>query len=319
MRGVPRSPAAAEAVHDVPEVGRLAWMLFFEPVTLFHLLAEAGVSAPGRSLLSLLGEAGPKDRLYVRRTMLVLALVSPLMALALAAAVGLAFTPLPRELVLGMLGLGLLSGVLWSVASSVAFGAATAVAIPLAGVGAVTLLASSIHPATHPVLAAGIVGGTPGAAAGLVWSVWHAMTVGQPLSLRRGMVAVLVLGAMGVLIGVNSGGVVHGLMVGTAVVAGFLAFCFRLVLWPLEAVVQTVLFALERFTGLHTLPWTPVLWHDLSYAPLPFLGAHVVLGARRNPELARRVVASCFIAPGQRGVGRLLKKQLHALLIGDAR
>ena len=58
-----------------------------------------------------------------------------------------------------------------------------------------------------------------------------------------------------------------------------------------------------------------MLWHDLSYLPLPLLRAHVELAADTEPDLARRVLASCFIAPGQRSTGRALQKSLRSLLV----
>jgi hypothetical protein len=313
---VPRSPATAEAVPDVPEVGRLAWMLFFEPVTLFHLLSEAGVSGPGKSLLGLLDRSHPADPVYARRMLVLITLLGPLAALALAAVSGFVVQPLPRGLVLGMLLSGLTSGAVWALASSMAFGAATAVAIPVAGVSTLALLSSSIQPATQPLLASTLIGFAPGAAAGLVFSVARALTVGQPLTWRRGLVAALVLAAVGSLLAVRNGAM-HGAVVGVALVAGFLLFCFRLVLWPLEALLQAGLFAVERLTGRPTLAWTPVLWHDLSYLPLPFLAPHVMLAARDDVGTVRRVVASCFIAPGQRSIGRVLQKRLKSVLVGD--
>lgn len=313
-RTVPRSPATAEAVPDVPEVGRLAWMLFFEPVTLFHLLSEAGVSAPGGSLVSLLRGAGAPSRTYAQRMVLILALLTPLASLALAAAASVLVQGLPQGFVLAMLSFGLTSGVVWAVIASAPFGASMAVSIPLAGVGAIALLSTATQPATRPLLAALIIGATPGAAAGMVFGVWGALARGEPLSVRRGLGAALLMAAAGALLSSRSGGAMYGAVVGAALVLSFVLFCFRVVLWPLEALVQLALYTVQRLTGVATLAYSPVLWHDLSYLPLPFLAAHVMHTARSDVETARRALASCFIAPGQRGIGRVLQRRLKSVL-----
>jgi hypothetical protein len=314
---VPRpdpAPAAAPDAPEVPEVGRLAWMLFFEPVTLFHLLAEAGVATPGGSLLTLLTRGGPAGRVYAQRMTLIVALLAPLAALALAAAASLLVAPLPRGFVLLMLGTGLASGVAWALVLSAPFGAAMAVAIPLAGVGAITLLSTAGQPAQQPQWAALIIGGTPGAAAGLVFGVSRALAAGEPLSPWRGLGVALLLAAAGTFLFAHAGELQYRLLVGLALVVSFVGFCFRLVLWPLEALAQAVLYAVQRVFKVATLSWSPVLWHDLSYLPLPFLTAHVLDTARTDVETARRAVASCFIAPGQRGAGRVLQKRLKGVL-----
>ena len=58
---------------------------------------------------------------------------------------------------------------------------------------------------------------------------------------------------------------------------------------------------------------SPVLWHDLSYLPLPGLTAHVQRVAPHDPGLAQRVLASCYIAPGQRRIAQGLQQVLSEL------
>lgn len=94
-----------------------------------------------------------------------------------------------------------------------------------------------------------------------------------------------------------AGGVAFG-------VAGGVAF-LRVPLYPVEVLLQSLLYWHQRLTGTLSLDTSPVLWHELSYLPLPFLGRHIEITAERDPELARRALAACEIAPGQRRVGRL--------------
>jgi hypothetical protein len=61
-----------------------------------------------------------------------------------------------------------------------------------------------------------------------------------------------------------------------------------------------------------SLAWTPVLYHDLSLVPLPFLEGHIFAEADANPALARLVLDACSIAPGQRRIGRRAEAKLRA-------
>lgn len=60
------------------------------------------------------------------------------------------------------------------------------------------------------------------------------------------------------------------------------------------------------------LRYSPVLYHELSFLPIPFLKGHMLASADREPELVRRVLAACAIAPGQRRTGRIVEARLRA-------
>src|SRR6185369_11087840 len=72
------------------------------------------------------------------------------------------------------------------------------------------------------------------------------------------------------------------------------------------------LYAWQRLTGLTTLRFVPVLYHDLSCLPHPLLGQHILLTAERDAKLTQRVIDACAIAPGQRRAGRRALSQLQA-------
>lgn len=55
-----------------------------------------------------------------------------------------------------------------------------------------------------------------------------------------------------------------------------------------------------------------MLFHDLSYLPLPFLAADLVATAAEYPALVQRVLDACAIAPGQRGIARRALAELQA-------
>jgi hypothetical protein len=65
-------------------------------------------------------------------------------------------------------------------------------------------------------------------------------------------------------------------------------------------------------THRSSLAWSPILYHELSLVPLPFLENHILDEADANPALARRVLDACSIAPGQRRIGRRAEAKLRA-------
>jgi len=69
-----------------------------------------------------------------------------------------------------------------------------------------------------------------------------------------------------------------------------------------EVPTQLVAYALAR-AGFTTLHWVPVLHHDHSQIPHPFLADHILLGADSQPEIARAVLDACTTVPAQRKAG----------------
>ena len=86
----------------------------------------------------------------------------------------------------------------------------------------------------------------------------------------------------------------------------------RILIFPLELVVAGLAWVWNAFTHRSSLAWTPVLYHELSLLPLPFLEDHMLAEADANPALARRVLDACSIAPGQRRIGRRTEAKLRA-------
>jgi len=97
-----------------------------------------------------------------------------------------------------------------------------------------------------------------------------------------------------------------------AMVMGAALALARLLLYPLEALAASAFYFLERATDRPTLHLTPVLYHELSYLPHPFLLKHILLCAERDPALVRRVLDACQIAPGQRRIAREALAHLQA-------
>jgi GTPase SAR1 family protein len=114
-------------------------------------------------------------------------------------------------------------------------------------------------------------------------------------------------------------GPVFGLTFGGAFGVAYVRLPFSL----LEIPWQLIAFTIQRNTSRITLAASPVLHHELSYLPLPTLAAHIRATAARDPTLARRALAACAIAPGQRRAGRralaLLRADELATLARDRR
>ncbi len=169
-----------------------------------------------------------------------------------------------------------------------------------------------------------IVGMIGGVAVSMVVSVAVSMVGGVAVSLVGGVVVGVVVGVVrGVAVGMAEGmtvGLAVGAAVGVAVgmiegiaggiiggVVGCIAY-FRIPLYPLEALLQTILHLVK--SHFHA---TPVLYHDLSYLPHPFLMQDIVAAASVNPDLGRRLLEACARAPGQRKAGRQAVARLQAL------
>jgi hypothetical protein len=95
-------------------------------------------------------------------------------------------------------------------------------------------------------------------------------------------------------------------------VIGLVASLLRLPLFPFEAILESLARMWNTITHRSSLAWTPVLYHELSLVPLPFLEGHILAEADAHPALARRVLDACSIAPGQRRIGRRAEAKLRA-------
>lgn len=73
----------------------------------------------------------------------------------------------------------------------------------------------------------------------------------------------------------------------------YLLFYLRLPFYLLEAPFQTFLYILSRFFKIHTLKFSPVLFHELSVLPYTFLSKHIELEIKNCPETAQRVLDAC--------------------------
>ncbi len=85
---------------------------------------------------------------------------------------------------------------------------------------------------------------------------------------------------------------------------GHLLCVFRLPVYAAEVLWQTLCYLVQKVADKPTLRFVPVLYHNLSYLPHPFLAKHIILNAEKYPVLVGEVLSACDIAPGQRHAGK---------------
>jgi hypothetical protein len=342
-RPSPPSPTSDPRV-ALPGMLALGWMAFMQPVLLERRLQAAGVARPDLPLWQLFRQekaAASAPRAYARRMLLLLALftggIGVTSGLALAnfdLTLGRAGQILGAAWVLGLLSIvsfkhlrrrrralfvGLATGtvgvLLFSAlvhdglfdpgdlgAAQLAIGLLFAVLAGLAARFALTTLtlatfgASSLIP--HRLFNS---------------MEKHRRNVGVLVSSR--LVVALVLGAgLGSLLDDRSFLSPSSAFISLVLVVILLP---RLVLFPFEAALSGLLYAMEHFRGVPSLGRSPVLFHELSYLPYPWLERHMMKAAERDPKLVERVIDACAVAPGQRAIGRSALARLQARALED--
>ena len=276
-------------------------MFVMQPVSLHHRLRACGIENLNAPLWALWRQPGPGQKVrrqYVRLAVLLLALTTPALVLAAAGGLYLAgvdvdFAGMASGLAIGMAGAMVIS---WAddLAFFVAYGVTLGLAVSVALGGGGNVVLGVIFGATF----------------GVALSAAACVTDGRAGGMADGWFLCLVIGVGGV----ASGGVAAG-------VAGCVAFIFgllRIYVWVVEVPVQAVLYLRNRTAREPTLALAPVLHHELSYLPHPFLGAHILATAPHDPELASRALAACAVAPGQRRTRRITLARLQAQELAEA-
>lgn len=265
----------SEETARLPGFWRFVWLFWMQPITLHRLLRSLEIDPRQSGWKLLRRRRSPSENWWLVRSAQMLLLITP----------GVVLT-----VVLFARG----KHVLWL---DVVSGAAVA-----AAVGA-------------PLLGAflGVVVDVPaGVALGVYLGVSLALGVaalGAAVSMAVGLVVVIAV--VGVSGGVVIGEVPEADWIVGAVVAFFTALS-RLSVYLFEIICQMAARSWNSMTGRSSLHWVPVLHHELSYLPHPFLEGHLLAEADADPDLTRRVLDACSIAPGQRKTGRRVETMLRA-------
>ena len=302
-RGMAARGRVVNSPPELPGFPRWVWMFFMQPIRLNRLLRGLDIppDAPAWRLLRTGDGDRSLRRAYVARMLATLVV-------------------LPATIIAGTL-------LVWYGPTDL-FPASAIVGVAVGVAAAWPSAWPSARPSAWPAGGRGVgIGVAVGVAVGVGWpaawpsawpSAWPlARPSARPSAGRRRGRGVGIGVAVGVAAGVGVGmviGMVSGMASGVASVvafgAAFIAFNFRLPLWPIEGGLQTLLYLAQMAIGRVSLGWAPVLWHDLSYLPHPFLHPHILATADADPDLARRVIERCADVPGQRRTG---EGALHAL------
>ena len=313
---------------QLPSFRQFVWLFFMQPITLHHRLKACGIDEPNATYRAL-WFAQDANRLvkrqYVKYSRKLLFLIMPIVTVIAASlvldiyiyilpeyvisferwiigvAVGVAtcaVVGVVESMVEGV-ALGVAFGVVVGVVGGVAFGVALGVTINVAIIG----VAFGIAIGVAVSVAFGITKGT--AAASMTRNVAVSIAVSMAIGVVFGM-------AIGVIAGSVAGGMTIGVVIGVVISLCLLISFFRLPLYPLEAIGQIFFYFKQKAFGQMTLHRVPVLYHDLSYLPHPWLASHILLNAEPDPQLVKQVIAACRIAPGQRRAGEWALAQLQA-------
>src|ERR1035441_10382419 len=251
----------SEETARLPGFWRFVWLFWMQPITLHRLLRSLEVDPKESGWKLLRRRRSPSDNWWlVRSAQMFLLIAVPTVGLYAA-----------RGSHGDWLVASLVAALAWAVAYvvyDVAFGVAVvgvAVAVPV-----------------------GLGGGSHGAPA-----------VGPPL------VVALVVAAVGMNFGVTVGttfGVTLGRLpeaegYSVNTVVAFLTALFRIPVYFFEIIAQMAARSWNSMTGRTSLCWAPVLHHEMSYLPHPFLESHLLAEADADPDLTRRVLDACSIAP----------------------
>lgn len=294
-----------DAPGKIPGLVHLLWMMLWRPVDLHYRLHGAGIHIPGGRVGQLWREQSHGSRaagLYVRRMLVLLLVISPLATFSVGTGVqrlGMPLQPMwwVSTALCSLMGLflaltsGLAAGTLMGLVSSLAM-----------VVGLHAVMGGAFGPSMGGVAGA-IMGGCLGLVGGMCAGSIGALGRGQGLSINRVQIGAIVLSVVPMAVWGLFGAWHFGGAVAASSLVAYLVAAFRLPIFMVESLIQAAVFAMERWGGLPTLRWSPVVHHNLSYLPHPFLRAHMALAARSRPQEVLEVANACLKSPGNALLG----------------
>ena len=281
---------------ELPGYLRFAWMFFMQPISLHHRLKACGIEKPDDSGWRLFVSPSPtrtSQRAYLK-SLLCLVLVGTPCA-AMVSALVMVLTGLTVEW----------AGVAGAAAAGMAVGIGTGMVANMALASGLAVAAGAVG-ATTAGGTAGLVAGVSvgaGVATGAVFGVAAGVASGVAGRVSPGVAVAALFGLLASVAG--------GVEVGAAFGAAFAGGLLGLVIWPAEAGLQVLLSVGQKMFGISKPQFSPVLWHELSFLPLPFLGQYIETTAELDPLMARRMLDACGIAPGQQKIGRRTLERLQ--------
>jgi len=323
----------SEEQSQMPGYWKFLWMFWMQPVTLHYRLKICGIEepgAPGWKLLRAVFRGGVVERAYLQRMAGTLAFGFPFAGIVFvslrAAGVVVNFEQFALAVVASV-AWGIALSIAWSIGWGVAWGAVLSVVLGFFLSDAFSAArASASNSGIFRDIFLSLYVGVP---LGIGWGVARAVarTVARGVALDvapsmdngvifLGVALGAVWGIAGAIVTDSSSDVGLGIIVlciiGSVITGvSFWLAVNRVPFYCLEVVAQFAFYFWQRAFATPTLQAGPVLHHELSYFPYPFLAQHILLSADRDPVLARRVIEACAVAPGQREAGKKVLGQLQ--------
>jgi hypothetical protein len=299
-------------IATMPGYAHFVWLLFMQPITLRERLEACGVDEPGISAWKWWRQRRTLHANYrVYRSRLLVILLLPVLVWLLLARFSSVFhlaLPLAKMVVYVVTGvmLGVGSSIRGSVAGGVASGVATSAILSVFGVeldwGHYVALSAAIGGgvAVGQSVGDGIADGT------------GSLTSAMANAVSGGVISAVVIGGAGFV----WGNVASGIACAIAGSVCYFAVYLQLHLYLLEVPLQFFLSLLNLRHPNRTLAFSPVLFHNPIYFPLPGLTAHIIAAANHEPALAQRVIQATLPSPGVHAVANAALAQLEIIEIG---
>jgi hypothetical protein len=299
-----------------PGFWRLGWLLFMQPIELHRLFVAWGFDHPTGlwSLTSRLRQ--PLVRALLLRFAAWLLVAMPLgnalllgveITLGVPVSVRMAAFGVILGVVVGIVGgltisvpggvaVGMAGGVVWSLIGGLEFG------VP--GDRELDVVIFVVGGAVAGFVAGATFGTTDDSGPRHDFSVASLVTLGVLLNMAFGLLSAVVLG---ITAGSATFGLGFGLVVSAAVLRLPIFFVEGLLTWTLSVQIAT-----GWLTASSATKRLPFLHHDFIYFPLPGLQSLLVNVGKREPDLARALIAKATESVGQKRPARLALERLQA-------
>ena len=162
-----------------------------------------------------------------------------------------------------------------------------------------------------------------GVTLGMALGVTVSVTEGFPAGLAAGLGGVPLGGAVGVAAGIQGGlavGLWAGLAAGLAFAVAFSVTYFRLATYPLDVAAAAATYFVARWrprAAARAWAWCPVVWNEVIWLPLPFVGHLLALLVREDREKGFDEIA--FVAAHRQRQRRAAGVALVEVALDDLR
>ena len=309
----------------------IAWQFFMRPVNLHHQLIERGIVLPDGALYCF--QRNPETRHYMMSLLGILLYTTLGITLLnwafchvilhdhnatvmyldlnywlLAASIGI---------VLGT-ALAIFVGAASGVTTGITFGVISAAAVPYIPILEAQSLIQEPHIlAVFPLIL--LFGSLLGFLDSTVYALAHGQSNDAKNVVLRALFITLGLAMIWTLFNqetalrpVNATAIPEIVYTSLGFMTAYMLFYLRVPLYLVECLIQVSIYSLHKSFGILSLRFSPVLHHDISYFPYPYLARHILLSATSQPGVTKKVVQQCAHNSGQRASGAVALARLQA-------